>query len=73
MRIRRSPPEQGSSPPFSAVIAATPPPASTTARSSGCHRGACAGAVLDEASGEVVAVQERAAAGEQGDACLERV
>ena len=32
-----------------------------------------AGAGRDEAAGEVVAVQERAVADEQGDACFERV
>jgi hypothetical protein len=39
----------------------------------GGHRGAVAAAVLDEPAGEVGAVQERAAVGEQGDAGFEGV
>jgi hypothetical protein len=37
----------------------------------GGHRGAVAGAVLDEPAGEVVAVQEGAVVSEEGDAGFE--
>jgi hypothetical protein len=39
----------------------------------GGHRGAVADAVVDELSGEVIAVQERAVADEQFGACFEGV
>ena len=64
-RMRRSPPEQGRPPAGEGGDGGVPV--------DGGHRGAVAGAAGDEPAGEVVAVQERAVADEQCDACFEGV
>ena len=64
-RMRRSPPEQGRFAGGEGGDGGVPV--------DGGHRGAVAGAVVDEPAGEVVAVQEGAVADEQFGACFERV